>query len=68
MDWKSPIFKALDETGLPWQVANGKGHKKIILSGHLVGVMSAKKDRHDRRAMQNVVHQIKKKAKELRNE
>lgn len=66
MDWKNPIFRALDETGMPWRVTNGNGHKKIILSGHLVGVMSARKDRHDPRAMHNVVHQIKRKAKELR--
>lgn len=65
--WKNPIMRALDETGLPWQVESGHGHKKIKLCGHLVGVMSHKKDHVDRRAELNVARQIKRKAQEIRN-
>lgn len=65
--WKNPVMKALDETGLPWQIENGHGHKKIRLCGHLVGVMSYKKDNVDRRAELNVAHQIRRKAQEIRN-
>lgn len=65
--WKNPVMKALDETGLPWHIEHGHGHKKIRLCGHLVGVMAYKKDHVDRRAELNVVHQIKRKAQEIRN-
>lgn len=65
--WKNPVMRALDETGLPWQVESGRGHKKIKLCGHLVGVMGHRKDHVDRRAELNVIHQIKRKARELQN-
>jgi hypothetical protein len=63
--WKNPVMRALDETGLPWQVENGHGHKKIKLCGRLVGVMSGRKDRVDPRAEKNVICQIKRMAQEL---
>lgn len=65
--WKNPVMRALDETGLTWQVEDGHGHKKIRLCGYLVGVMGIKKDRVDRRSELNVIHQIKRKAQEIRN-
>lgn len=65
--WRSPVLRALDETGLPWQIEHGKTHRKIKLCGHLVGVICGSKERADRRAELNVIHQIKRKAQELRN-
>lgn len=64
--WRNPIMKALDETGLPWQVETGKGHKKIRLCGRLVGVMSTNQTGTSSREMMNVICQIKRAAKEMR--
>jgi len=63
--WKNPIMKALDETGLPWQVETGHGHKKIRLCNRLVGVMSHSQKGTSRREMMNVIGQIKRAAREI---
>jgi len=63
--WKNPIMKALDETGLPWQVETGHGHKKIRLCNRLVGVMSHSQKGTNRREMMNVIGQIKRAAREI---
>lgn len=33
------IRPELDRTGLPWQIVDGRRHKKIILAGRLVGIL-----------------------------
>ena len=62
----SPIARALDETGLPWEVEAGNGHAKLRLCGHLVGVMKYGKRNHGRRAELNVIAQIRQKAEALK--
>lgn len=62
----SPIVRALENTGLPWEIEKGKGHTKLRLCGHLVGVVSYGKNGHDKRAELNVIAQIKNKATELK--
>jgi hypothetical protein len=62
----SPIARALDETGLPWEVEAGNGHAKLRLCGHLVGVIKYGKRNHDKRAELNVIAQIRHKAAELK--
>lgn len=62
----SPIVRALEETGLPWSIEKGKSHAKLRLCGHMVGVVSYRKDGHHKRAELNVIAQIKHKAAELR--
>lgn len=63
--WKNPVLRALDETGLPWQVETGKGHKKIRLCGKLVGVMHTSERGVTQREMANVVAQIRRAAREI---
>jgi hypothetical protein len=62
----SPIARALEETGLPWEVEAGSGHAKLRLCGHLVGVIKYGKNNHSRRAELNVIAQIKQKAAVLK--
>ena len=63
----SPTVRALEETGLPWEIENGKGHAKLRLCGHLVGVVKYSKNGHDKRAELNVIGQIRRKAAELKD-
>jgi hypothetical protein len=63
-----PVMKALQETGLPWQVETGHGHQKIRLCGRLVGVMSHKERGVTRQTMQNVIAQIRRAAREVRRD
>lgn len=60
------VIKVLEETGLPWGIEQGRGHLKIRLSGHLVGVMTAGSKPADPRAEKNVISQIRRKAEELK--
>ncbi len=62
------VVKALEETGLPWDIEQGRGHLKIKLSGHLVGVMTAGSKPADPRAEKNVISQIRRKAAELKDQ
>lgn len=63
---KSPTVLALEATGLPWEIEPGRGHMKVKLAGHLVGVMRQNKAGGNRRAEQNVIAQIRRKASELK--
>lgn len=63
---KSPTILALEATGLPWEIEDGHGHVKIKLAGHLVGVMRRNKAGAHKRAEQNVIAQIRRKASELK--
>lgn len=66
MKVKHPVMKALYETGLPWQIEHGHGHKKIRLCGRLVGVMGQNQTGAGHREIMNVIGQIKRAAKEIR--
>lgn len=56
----------LDATGLPWGLEIGKTHKKIKLSGRLVGILPhGKKQEADRRSLLNTISQVRRLAKEL---
>lgn len=65
---KSPTVLALEETGLPWEIEPGRGHMKIKLAGHLVGVTRQNKAGNNRRAEKNVIAQIRRKAAELKGQ
>lgn len=60
------VVRALGETGLPWDIEQGRGHLKIKLAGHLVGVMTAGSKPAGQRAERNVISQIRRKAAELK--
>ena len=62
------VVKTLEETGLPWGIEQGRGHLKIKLAGHLVGVMTAGSKPADTRAEKNVIAQIRRKAAELKGQ
>lgn len=62
------VIKVLEETGLPWDIEQGRGHLKIRMSGHLVGVMTAGSKPADPRAEKNVISQIRRKAAELKGQ
>jgi hypothetical protein len=53
------IFRALEETGLPYEVKNTKGHRKILLAGRVVGVMGVHCSDKCLRPAMNVVRQIR---------
>jgi len=61
------IKNALEETGLPYQAVIGHGHFKIFLSGHLVGVTGRGGKRGAVRATRNVIAQIRRACREIRN-
>jgi hypothetical protein len=63
----SPIIRALQETGLPWEIEKGNGHAKLRLCGHMVGVVKYGKRGHLKRAELNVIAQIRQKAAELKS-
>lgn len=61
------IIKALEATGRPYEIVKGSRHQKLKLDGNLVGIMPLKgfgNDR-DKRAMLNVLAQIKRAARGL---
>jgi hypothetical protein len=68
MKMKHPVMKALDETGLPWHIEQGHGHKKIRLCGRLVGVIGHNQTGAGKREIANVVAQIRRAAREVQHE
>lgn len=58
-----PIERALEETGLPYEITRGGKHYKIKLSGRLVGVFGIAA--RSARAEKNIVAQIRRAAKEM---
>lgn len=61
------VYEALVESGLPWSIENGSKHRKIFLSGCMVGILShgnRKKD-EEYAAIHNIVAQIRRAAKSL---
>ena len=59
--------QALEETGLPWELENGKKHTKIRLAGQFVGILPQNGRIAEGVANRNVVAQIKRAAKEISN-
>ena len=64
MKMEAQIRMALDATGLPWEISQGRGHQKIRLAGHLVGVVNVVPSESGR-PTKNIVAQIRRKAKEI---
>jgi hypothetical protein len=61
------VRRALDETGLPWEIENGGIHRKIRLAGYLVGILPKGKANNDaRRTELNIVSQIRRQGAALR--
>lgn len=56
-----PVKQALEETGLPWTVERGSNHRKIKVSGKLVGILpnAANRSTSPDRAQKNIVAQIR---------
>lgn len=52
------IIAALEATGLPWALEQGRGHFKIRLAGRLAGVVSVNPSPRSRASL-NVISQIK---------
>ena len=57
------VERALNESGLPWRVVHGRGHLKLYLDDHFIGVVSSRaKDVAKRRTL-NLLAQIKRVAR-----
>lgn len=57
------VQKALDETGLPYELENGGIHMKIRLAGRMVGILPKGNPGGDsRRTELNIVSQIRRAA------
>ena len=52
------LISALEATGLPWSLEQGRGHIKIRLAGRLAGVMGVTPSPRSRATL-NVISQIK---------
>jgi hypothetical protein len=59
--------RVLEETGLPWELENGKKHTKIWLAGQFVGILPQNGRIVEGAAHKNVVAQIRRAAKEITN-
>lgn len=60
----SDLQKALDDTGLPWEIEYGKKHRKIILAGEFIAIIPLGR-LLDNRGARNTLAAVKRKAKEL---
>jgi hypothetical protein len=56
------VEDALNSTGLPWHIDYSGRHRKIILDGHLVGILTRGIHPHDRTEL-NLVSQIRRAAR-----
>lgn len=62
-----PIQRALEATGLPWEVTMGGRHRKVMLAGRFVAILPSNlrgATRMNYRAERNVIAQIKRAARE----
>ena len=60
------IIKALEETGLPWEIEKGTKHGKLRLAGRMIGVIQLNTQRAAKRSsVKALVCTIRKKAKEI---
>ncbi len=61
-----PVAEALDATGLPWQIVDGKKHKRVLLDGRQVLVVShGSKAWGNWRNTKNAVCNIRRAAQEM---
>jgi hypothetical protein len=59
-----PVQDALDDLGRPYEVEQGKRHRKIKVEGRLVGIVPLQAcDADNGRGMKNVVAQIRRAGK-----
>ena len=61
------ILAALEQTGLPWTLAEGKKHVHIRIAGHLAGILPRGSGSVGERAVKNCISQIRRKANEVRD-
>ena len=59
------VIEALEATGLPWSIEQGKGHLKIRVGGRLVGVMGVSFKESSPCKRHNTIAAIRRIAKEL---
>jgi hypothetical protein len=63
------VREALEETRLPWELETGGKHYKVKLAGRLVGVLpKGKYTSAHKRSVLNTITQIRRAAKEIRNQ
>lgn len=63
------IYKALEETGLPWTEKTGSKHHKLYLDGHLIGILPHGKNTANEASMRmnkNIVARIRRAAESLK--
>lgn len=61
------LREALDKTGLPWEIENGKKHNKVVLNTRLVGVFPhGKKCDANRRSLLNTITQVRAMARQIK--
>lgn len=64
MKLPAPIKEALNATGKPWEIEQGKRHHKIKLNGRMVGILPLSSfQTSDMRCIKNTVSQIRRAAK-----
>jgi hypothetical protein len=62
------VYKALEKTGLPWEIKSGRRHWRIVLSGRQVGVLSygkQSKQSRDESGKKNLIAQIRRAARDV---
>lgn len=57
------IEQALNDTGMPWDIEQGKKHHHIRINGKLVGILPMGSKAAETRTIKNCISQIKKAAK-----
>ncbi len=61
------LREALDKTGLPWGIEDGKKHNKVKICGKLVAVFPRGKERgSDRRSLLNTIAQVRTAARQIK--
>lgn len=62
------VKRALDRTGLPWEIKRGSRHKKIVLAGILIGILPLKRSTSDvpGRSTLNTVAAIRRAARTIK--
>lgn len=64
-----PILqRAIDESGLPFRLEEGKRHVKLMLGGEMVTVFSRRPDERGGRAVKNLLGHIRRKVRQVKSE
>ena len=61
------VRKALEASGLPWELIPGHGHNKLRVAGKLIGVMGVRPNESSQRNTKNTLAQIKRITRENQN-